>query len=68
MNLLLIILFVTISIIEIIYACKIELKVKSNTNKPFKFEILIPSIKSESERVLFTYKNQQKKLMVNFNK
>lgn len=47
-----------------IFACKIIVNVRSITSTPFLFEIQIPSTDSVTEKVLFTYKGEQKQVVV----
>lgn len=45
-------------------ACKLTAKVRSLTKRPFKFQMMMPSIDMETEQVLFSYKGQQKQVTV----
>ncbi|CAD5206980.1 unnamed protein product [Bursaphelenchus okinawaensis] len=44
-------------------ACKVNLKVRSQTKKPFQIQVFIPSLKQKTERVTFTGPGEKKVLI-----
>jgi hypothetical protein len=46
-------------------ACKITIKLKSNTKEKFRIQVFVPSVKQKSEKVLFTGPDE-KKLQVGY--
>lgn len=49
-----------IFVINITKACKIQIKIRSNTENKFKIHIYIPSIKQKTEEIIFNGKSQKK--------
>lgn len=48
-------------------ACKITIKIKSNTLNEFQIQIFIPSIKQKSERITFNGKEERILKVIFFN-
>ena len=46
--------------IEKANACKITIKLKSNTKEKFRIQVFVPSVKQKSEKVLFTGPDEKK--------
>ena len=46
--------------------CKITIKLKSQTKEKFKIQVLVPSVKQKSERLLFTGPEEKKLQVVIF--
>lgn len=44
--------------------CEIELSVRSNTDTPFQFEVIIPTLRKQTERATLLRRLQQKKVKV----
>uniref|UniRef100_A0A915PLZ3 Uncharacterized protein n=1 Tax=Setaria digitata TaxID=48799 RepID=A0A915PLZ3_9BILA len=45
-------------------ACKIDIKMQSQTNMPFQVQIYVPSIRTKTERLLIKRKNQVRRVTI----